>query len=318
MKNIDLIKNIVYNNYKRSKNMKTAEEKLDYIKTFLTDFLREEFVDISMDISTIYCKTVFRNFSRDLYKILDMIDDKNTEIEDDSFYNKKDSSRYKITFYPIFEDLSRSEISQMIQENNLDRIPKKQLPTIVIKYLIIVLQFGKDCFQAFMETNNKFGRSFANSLPDVIYECESEELFKNNNFRQYYNEVDFSKYEESSYKSTLYICNQWDKKSITEFIKYVNNEYSNFIIIEQVNKSTIDEEVLDFCEYLKDNSIKEFTSDDFKTYLNEKFGRPRPNYIPSDYCFGKKNKGINYDKHKHYFRYIKKGHYTYDPNDKGV
>jgi hypothetical protein len=300
--------------------MKTLEEKLDYIKTILTDFLREDFIDISLDLSTIQSKTKFRNFSKNIYEILDMIEDQSVKLKGNPVNDvkTKDTSRYRIKFYPLDEDLSHLEISQMIKESNLDRIPKKQLPTIVIKYLIIVLKLGYTCFLPFIETTNKFGRSFANSLPDVIYECESEKLFKNNNFRQYYNEVDFSKFENSSNDSILYICNQWDKKSITEFIKYVNDEYSNFLIIEQVNGSTIDEEVLDFCAYLKNNNIKEFTSNDFKTYLNEKFGRPRPNYIPSDYCFGKTNKGINYDKHNHYFRYIKKGHYIYDPKDKEV
>lgn len=55
----------------------------------------------------------------------------------------------------------------------------------------------------------------------------------------------------------------------------------------------------------------EFSTKWFKTELCKKYNRSEDSYIPSDYCYNRKNNGINYDKQPHYFLYIKRGKYKY-------
>lgn len=55
----------------------------------------------------------------------------------------------------------------------------------------------------------------------------------------------------------------------------------------------------------------EFSTKWFKTELSKKYNRSEDCYIPSDYCYNRKNNGINYDKQPHYFLYIKRGKYKY-------
>ncbi|MCR5261460.1 MAG: hypothetical protein K6C94_06435 [Candidatus Gastranaerophilales bacterium] len=55
----------------------------------------------------------------------------------------------------------------------------------------------------------------------------------------------------------------------------------------------------------------EFSTKWFKTELSKKYKRSRDSYIPSDYCYNRKNNGINYDKQPHYFLFLECGKYKY-------
>ncbi len=55
----------------------------------------------------------------------------------------------------------------------------------------------------------------------------------------------------------------------------------------------------------------EFSTKWFKTELSKQFNRSQGCYIPSDYCYDRTNKGINYEKQPHYFLHIGRGKYRY-------
>lgn len=55
-------------------------------------------------------------------------------------------------------------------------------------------------------------------------------------------------------------------------------------------------------EFIKSMPVGyEFSRKWFKTELSRQYNRSAESYIPSDYCYNRKNKGINYDKQPHYF-----------------
>ncbi len=55
----------------------------------------------------------------------------------------------------------------------------------------------------------------------------------------------------------------------------------------------------------------EFSTRWFKTKLSQEYNRSMDSYIPSDYCYNRKNNGIDYKKQTHYFLYISRGIYKY-------
>lgn len=65
-------------------------------------------------------------------------------------------------------------------------------------------------------------------------------------------------------------------------------------------------------EFVKSMPLNyEFSTKWFKTELIKKYNRSEDSYIPSDYCYNRKNNGINYNKQPHYFLYIERGKYRY-------
>ena len=71
----------------------------------------------------------------------------------------------------------------------------------------------------------------------------------------------------------------------------------------------IKEEIEEFVSSMKKGTI--FSTKWFKTSLSKKYNRSEGCYIPSDYCYNRKNKGINYDKQPHFFMYESRGKYKY-------
>ena len=83
--------------------------------------------------------------------------------------------------------------------------------------------------------------------------------------------------------------------------------------------------IKEFCEKKGNMSIKKeielflssmppdyiFSTKWFKTELSKQYKRSQGCYIPSDYCYNKTNKGINYEKQPHYFLYLGRGKYQY-------
>lgn len=59
----------------------------------------------------------------------------------------------------------------------------------------------------------------------------------------------------------------------------------------------------------------EFSTSWFKNTLSKQYSRSTGSYIPSDYCYNRKNKGINYDKQPHYFLYLGRNRYRYVSKD---
>ena len=55
----------------------------------------------------------------------------------------------------------------------------------------------------------------------------------------------------------------------------------------------------------------EFTATWFKKELSKQYNRSEGSYIPSDYCYNRKNNGINYDKQSLYFLYLGHNKYKY-------
>lgn len=69
-------------------------------------------------------------------------------------------------------------------------------------------------------------------------------------------------------------------------------------------------------EFLKPMPIGyEFLRNWFVTELSKQYNRSDKCYILSDYCYNRKNKGINYDKQPHYFLRIGNGKYKYVGKD---
>ena len=69
------------------------------------------------------------------------------------------------------------------------------------------------------------------------------------------------------------------------------------------------EEIEEFIKNLPDGC--EFTGTWFRKELSKKYNRSQGCYIPSDYCYNRKNNGINYDKQPHYFLYLERNQYKY-------
>lgn len=72
---------------------------------------------------------------------------------------------------------------------------------------------------------------------------------------------------------------------------------------------TILEEIKEFVSNIPIGYI--FSTGWFKDELSEKYKRPRDSYIPSDYCYNRTNRGIQYEKQPHYFLYLERGKYQY-------
>jgi len=69
-------------------------------------------------------------------------------------------------------------------------------------------------------------------------------------------------------------------------------------------------------EFLKTMPIGyEFSSAWLKKELSRQYNRSAGSFIPSDYCYNRKNNGINYDKQPHYFLHIGHGKYKYVGKD---
>lgn len=65
-------------------------------------------------------------------------------------------------------------------------------------------------------------------------------------------------------------------------------------------------------EFVKSMPVDyEFSTGWFKKELSKKYKHSVDSYIPSDYCYNRKNNGINYDKQPHYFLYLKRNKYKY-------
>lgn len=76
-----------------------------------------------------------------------------------------------------------------------------------------------------------------------------------------------------------------------------------------MSKMTIIEEIE---EFIKSTPVGyEFSRKWFKAELSKQYNRSPESYIPSDYCYNWKNKGINYDKQPHYFLRLGGGKYKY-------
>lgn len=89
----------------------------------------------------------------------------------------------------------------------------------------------------------------------------------------------------------------------------LNNKFN---IPKNKQMSVIDE----IEEFIKDFPVGyEFSTTWFKKELNKKYNRSEGSYIPSDYCYNRKNKGINYNKQPHYFLYIERNKYKYVGKD---
>lgn len=71
----------------------------------------------------------------------------------------------------------------------------------------------------------------------------------------------------------------------------------------------ISDEIEEFVQTLPLNYV--FSTNWFKTTLSKQYSRPADSYIPSDYCYNRKNKGINHEEQPHYFLYLKRGVYKY-------
>ncbi len=72
---------------------------------------------------------------------------------------------------------------------------------------------------------------------------------------------------------------------------------------------TILEEIEEFLSNIPLEYV--FSTGWFKDELSKKYKRPRDSYIPSDYCYNRKNYGINYEKQPHYFLFLERGRYKY-------
>lgn len=72
---------------------------------------------------------------------------------------------------------------------------------------------------------------------------------------------------------------------------------------------TVTEEIEEFLALMPIGH--KFSTRWFKAELSKQYNRSEGSYIPSDYCYNRKNKGINYDKCPHYFLYLSHGVYQY-------
>lgn len=90
------------------------------------------------------------------------------------------------------------------------------------------------------------------------------------------------------------------------------NPKCNICVIKKYckeSKMSILDEIEEFVKTLPIDY--EFSTKWFKTELSRKYHRSEDSYIPSDYCYNRKNNGIIYEEQPHYFLYIKQGKYKY-------
>jgi hypothetical protein len=80
-----------------------------------------------------------------------------------------------------------------------------------------------------------------------------------------------------------------------------------------IDKDTILEEVEEYVSLLREGEV--ITTKQFKKNLSISNNRSEGSYIPSDYCYNRTNKGINYETQPHYFLYVKRGLYKYVGKD---
>ena len=73
--------------------------------------------------------------------------------------------------------------------------------------------------------------------------------------------------------------------------------------------SKIIEEIEEFLSSMPKDYV--FSTSWFKTEMSKQYKRSAGSYIPSDYCYNRENKGINYDRQPHYFLFLGKGQYKY-------
>lgn len=80
-----------------------------------------------------------------------------------------------------------------------------------------------------------------------------------------------------------------------------------------VRESEIKQEVEKFVSSMPKDY--KFSTNWFRTELSKQYKRSADSYIPSDYCYNRTNKGINYDKQPHYFLCLGRGKYQYVGKD---
>ena len=85
-------------------------------------------------------------------------------------------------------------------------------------------------------------------------------------------------------------------------------KYNNYAP-ETKRHSKVIEEIEEFLSSMPINYV--FSRKWFATELSQKYKRSAGSYIPSDYCYNRENKGINYDRQPHYFLFLGKGQYQY-------
>ena len=114
----------------------------------------------------------------------------------------------------------------------LHKMSKRMVPTKVFEYLFANgFLTDKDLIRY---STNQFGRTFETKRGDI----QTEEDMKDNKKNLHrYNKIDFSKIKNSKYHNTLYISNQWDYDSLTEFIKHINEIYKGIIFVTEENKN---------------------------------------------------------------------------------
>lgn len=106
-------------------------------------------------------------------------------------------------------------------------------------------------------------------------------------------------------------CNNQILKKAVNIVKKDDTDkfFNKKISINKEQNSQIIQEIEEFLSNIPIGYV--FSTGWFKDELSEKYKRPRDSYIPSDYCYNRTNRGIQYEKQPHYFLYIERGKYQY-------
>ena len=150
----------------------------------------------------------------------------------------KEENKYKTE-----KDYSRYEIISVKPAYVKSNLSKRKLPTEIFTYLISNNILTAKDFKKY--SINQFGRTFETKMGDIILDNELPEALDR---QKRYNKVDFSQYPKSDFKGTLYISNQWDKKSIDKLINNIELNYGQHI-------SIITPEVVNTVAYAYDEDI---------------------------------------------------------------
>lgn len=145
--------------------------------------------------------------------------------------------------YKTDKDYSRYEIIGVKPAYVKSNLSKRKLPTEIFTYLISNNILTAKDFKKY--SINQFGRTFEAKMGDIILDNELPEALDR---QKRYNKVDFSQYPKSDFKGTLYISNQWDKKSIDKLINNIELNYGQHI-------SIITPEVANIVAYAYDEDI---------------------------------------------------------------
>lgn len=145
--------------------------------------------------------------------------------------------------YKTEKDYSRYEIISVKPAYIKSNLSKRKLPTEIFTYLISNNILTAKDFKKY--SINQFGRTFEAKMGDIILDNELPETLDR---QKRYNKVDFLQYPKSDFKGTLYISNQWDKKSIDKLINNIELNYGQHI-------SIITPEVANIVAYAYDEDI---------------------------------------------------------------